>query len=684
MDDSSKNLLGEYTLHEQLGAGGMGVVYRATHSRLQRKAAIKLIRGGVSSPERITRFEVEARAVAKLDHRGIVPIYEIGVAGDQHFLALAYIEGETLAHRIARGPLSAEEAATLLRKICAAVSYAHNQGVIHRDLKPANILLDKNGEPHITDFGLARLENENQALTIEGDIFGTPGYMAPEQCAGLSDEIGPVTDVYALGAVLFSMLTGFPPFQGATARKTVAQVLEREANSPRLLNSEIPRDLEAICLKCLQKDFRQRYASAADLVADLRAFIEGDPIAARPSGFLHRATAFVRHESRNPQCGLLIFALSLVLCCITLVAVDERRAAHLKIQQDVREIARNLDLIHTKWRRQPKEQFDKDANIALHAAKDAADNASFRGEMLVSGAMIYLLLNFFLAVGGFYGAWRLWTQSPTIATTLWTALVVGVAMPLLIIFGIGVALGGKGLQIALKIPIEIASTTLGALSLTAGALMGVCCVVALMASRANRERFEFRRLGSRHRLRIGTTLLAARFGRPKIAVYVVMVPLSLIALAGAFVFFINLLGEILFPIMRLEFILIISAFLALSLVGEYILASKTIWAVTQEGTLWKLVTRAGATLESPFVPTCYRISFGEAFLFEVSYTLLGGRVDQNLRDTNYWIILHRGQRYLFYARVGVELSKVFSSSAPAISPAIDSDPFASTIVKPGT
>jgi serine/threonine protein kinase len=246
MDDSSKNLLGEYTLHEQLGAGGMGVVYRATHSRLQRKAAIKLIRGGVSSPERITRFEVEARAVAKLDHRGIVPIYEIGVAGDQHFLALAYIEGETLAHRIARGPLSAEEAATLLRKICAAVSYAHNQGVIHRDLKPANILLDKNGEPHITDFGLARLENENQALTIEGDIFGTPGYMAPEQCAGLSDEIGPVTDVYALGAVLFSMLTGFPPFQGATARKTVAQVLEREANSPRLLNSEIPRDLPQV------------------------------------------------------------------------------------------------------------------------------------------------------------------------------------------------------------------------------------------------------------------------------------------------------------------------------------------------------------------------------------------------------------------------------------------------------
>lgn len=678
MDDSVSRSLGEYTLHEQLGAGGMGVVYRATHARLQRTAAIKLIRGGAHGPAQQSRFEVEARAAAKLDHPGIVSIYEIGVDGDQPFLAFAYIDGETLAQRIARGPFSGEEAARLLRKVCDAASYAHQQGVIHRDLKPANILLDKNGDPHITDFGLARLESEDQALTMEGDVLGTPGYMAPEQCAGMSDEIGAATDVYALGAILYCMLTGFPPFQAATARETIAQVLEREANSPRLLNSEIPRDLEAICLKCLQKDRGQRYASAVDLASDLEAFLDGSLIAARPRGVWQRASAFLLHESRLAQCGLLIGALSLVLLCISFVGLDERSAAHMRVRQHLNGIVRNLESIETHWRQQPKEQVDKDSRMALQSAKISASEAKWRGDLQVSGGTVYLLVNSFVALGGFFLAWRLWTKGPTISATLWTALGVGLVMPLVMLMAIALLSGGKAFQAVIEIPSGIAATTLGKLSLLSAALMGACCVVALLACRANREKFEFRRLGSRHRRRAGATHLAARFGWPKIAVYAVIVPLSLLAMAAAFGFFMQLLGEILVPL-RIELVLAISAILAVSLLGEYFLASRSIWAITQEGKLWKIITRAGATLETPFAPTCYRISFGEAFLFEVSYTMLGGRVDQNLRNTSYWIIVHRGRRYLFYSREPVEFSQVFSASAPVTPTAPAVDPFASTI-----
>lgn len=677
MDDASCKSLGEYTLHEQLGAGGMGVVYRATHARLGRTAAIKLIRGE-GGAERAGRFEVEARAAAKLDHPGIVPIFEFGVEGEQSFLALAYVEGETLAQKIAREPLSAEEAARLLSKICSAVDYAHEQGVIHRDLKPANILLDKQGDPHITDFGLARLESDQQGLTMEGDVLGTPGYMAPEQCAGLSDEIGAATDVYALGAVLYCMFTGFPPFQAATARETIAQVLEREANSPRLLNSEIPRDLELICLKCLQKDRAQRYASAGDLEADLRAFLVGGLIAARPRGILQRTSAFLRHEARIPQCGVVIGALSVVLLCITFVSLDERSTAHARTRQEVNDMVRDLELIETRWRRLPTEQFDKDSNVSMQSAKASASELIWRGRMNVSGAGLYLLINSFAAIGGFFLAWRLWTKAPTLSATLWTALVLGVAMPLLTLAGIAALSWGAGLELLRQIPAEIAATTLGKLSLASVGIVGVCCAVALAACRANREKFEYRRLGSRQRQKAGATLMAARYGWPKIAVYTVMVPLSLVVLAGAFVFFIQLIGEILFPL-RIEFVLTISALLAASLVGEYFLAGRSIWGITQEGKLWKLITRAGATLEASAPPRCYRISFGEAFLVEVSYTLLGGRVDQGLRDTAYWIIVHGGQRYLFYAKEPVDLAKLLEAGAPETRKVLSADPFASTV-----
>jgi serine/threonine protein kinase len=681
MTSPASKTLGEYTLHEQLGAGGMGVVYRATHARLNRTAAIKLIRSGASSPGSASRFEVEARAAAKLDHPGIVSIYEIGSDGEQHFLALAYIDGETLAQRIARGPLAAEEAATLLRKICAAVVYAHEQGVIHRDLKPANILLDRSGTPFITDFGLARLESEDQSLTLEGDILGTPGYMAPEQCAGMSDEIGPATDLYSLGAVLFSMLTGFPPFQAATARETLAQVLEHEARSPRQLNSQIPRDLEAICLKCLQKDRRRRYHSVAELEKDLTAFLEGDAIVARPTGIFSRVVNFLRHESRIPQCGVLIFAFSLVLFAITAVALHERHEARTEIKVTSQLVTRQLDTLETKERQKPRSESDPETLKALQSSKQWLSFASSRAEVMVGGAMVYLLINSFVAICSLYMGWLLFTQSPTAANTFWLMITCGFLIPFVILLSIALLTGGKLEHIFIGIPLDIWRTALGKVTLLSVGGIAAASVAAIISLSSNREKFEFRRLGSRHRRTAGQTLMGARFGAPKIAAYFIMVPATLLFTAGMVALFRNILGSVLAPL-RIEFVLALCLLMALALLGEYLLASRTIWALTQEGKHWKMVTRSGATLEASSAPTCYRISHLEAFLFEVTFCQLGGRVDQNLTHTNHWIILHRGQRYLFYPREPADLSSSLGNPAPLTRFGTSTDPFASTIVKP--
>ena len=245
---------GDYEIVREIARGGMGVVFEARQISLNRPVALKMILAGQLADETdVKRFYTEAEAAANLDHPGIVPIFEVGQHEGQHFFSMAFVEGRSLAQRLADGPMPARDAAALLLEVSGAIEYAHRHGVIHRDLKPANILLGGDGRPRVTDFGLAKRVQSGGELTGSGQIMGTPSYMPPEQAGGKRGEIGPAADVYALGATLYALVTGRPPFQAATAMDTVIQVLSDEPVAPRRLNASIPHDLETICLKCLEK-----------------------------------------------------------------------------------------------------------------------------------------------------------------------------------------------------------------------------------------------------------------------------------------------------------------------------------------------------------------------------------------------------------------------------------------------
>src|SRR5271166_5934665 len=255
---------GDYEIVREIARGGMGVVFLARQISLNRTVALKMILAGQLADETdVRRFYTEAEAAANLDHPGIVPIYEVGQHEGQHYFSMGFVEGQSLAQRLADGPLPPREAAELIRRVSEAIEYAHQHGVIHRDLKPANVLLDQNGNPRVTDFGLAKRVQGESGLTGSGQIMGTPSYMPPEQAGGERGGVGPAADVYALGATLYALVTGRPPFQAATAMDTVIQVVSDEPVPPRRLNASIPSDLETICLKCLQKEPALRYASAA-------------------------------------------------------------------------------------------------------------------------------------------------------------------------------------------------------------------------------------------------------------------------------------------------------------------------------------------------------------------------------------------------------------------------------------
>jgi serine/threonine protein kinase len=273
---------GEYELLQEVARGGMGVVYKARQRSLDRIVALKMIlEGQLASEESVRRFHQEARSAAALDHPCIVPIYEIGQFDGHHFFTMAFIEGTTLSAQVReQGVPPPREAAALLLRLADAVEYAHRRGVLHRDLKPENVLVDQDGRPRITDFGLAKSMGNASGLTSAGRIMGTPGYMAPEQAWGRLHQMGPATDVYALGGILYFMLTGRAPFEGASTMEVLSQVTNRPPTSPRQLVPAIPADLEAICLKCLEKEPPDRYASAGDLVAALRAssVLEGGPM----------------------------------------------------------------------------------------------------------------------------------------------------------------------------------------------------------------------------------------------------------------------------------------------------------------------------------------------------------------------------------------------------------------------
>src|SRR5437660_5247068 len=278
---------GDYELLEEIGCGGQGVVYRARQKSLNRMVALKVIGlGRWATNAHIKRFRLEAEAAASLDHPCIVPIHEIGESDGSCYFSMQLVEGRRLDEVIKREPMPNRRAAELIVKLARTISYAHQRGILHRDIKPGNILIDADGEPHLTDFGLARLIERESTITgtmVEG--LGTPSYMAPEQASGDGAQLTSATDVYGLGAVFYHLLTGHAPFVGGTTYETVRLLLETEPRQPRLWNPKIDRDLATICLKCLEKDPQRRYVSAFALAEDLEHWLKHEPIRAKPSGF---------------------------------------------------------------------------------------------------------------------------------------------------------------------------------------------------------------------------------------------------------------------------------------------------------------------------------------------------------------------------------------------------------------
>jgi predicted Ser/Thr protein kinase len=306
---SKVHYFGDYEILKEIARGGMGVVYRARQKSLNRIVALKIILAGeFASSADIQRFHTEAEAAANLDHPGVVPIYEVGEFEGRHYFSMGYVEGQSLAAKVAQGPLPPREAAQLLKAVAEAIQYAHQKGVIHRDLKPANILLDSTGRPRVTDFGLAKRVEGGSQVTRSGQILGTPSYMPPEQAAG--GAIVPASDVYAMGAVLYVLLTGRPPFCAAEPLDTLAQVLNAEPVSPRQLNPDVPRDLETIVLKCLEKSSQRRYATAEELAEELECYLAGRPIRARPVSQRERLWRWCRRNpSRAAAAGVALLSL---------------------------------------------------------------------------------------------------------------------------------------------------------------------------------------------------------------------------------------------------------------------------------------------------------------------------------------------------------------------------------------
>ena len=287
-----------YEILEVIGHGGMGVVYKANQQGLNRLVALKMVLAGASaSPHDLARFRAEAESVAQLQHPNIVQIFEIGEQNGCPFLALEYVGGGSLAEHLNGTPVAPRQAAELVLSLARAIEHAHDRGIVHRDLKPANVLLQPDGLPKIADFGLAKREKANQSHTQTGTILGSPSYMSPEQASGRTDEIGPATDIYALGVILYELLTGRPPFKGATVLETIDQVREHDPVPPRFLLPKTPRDLETICLKCLEKRPQRRYASAGDLAADLRAYLQGEPISAQSLTVFDQVARSISHNS---------------------------------------------------------------------------------------------------------------------------------------------------------------------------------------------------------------------------------------------------------------------------------------------------------------------------------------------------------------------------------------------------
>jgi serine/threonine protein kinase/Tfp pilus assembly protein PilF len=302
---------GDYELLEEVGRGGQGAVYRARQKSLNRTVALKVIGLGQWATEaHLKRFRREAEAAASLAHPGIVPIHEVGERDGYCYFSMNFVEGGQLDEVVRRTPISIRQAAELIAKVARIVHYAHEHGILHRDIKPGNILLDQKGEPHLTDFGLARLVETESTVTRTREVLGTPSYMAPEQAVGETRKLTSATDVYGLGAVLYQLLTGQPPFAGQTTYETIRLLLDTEPRPPRVLNPKIDRDLSTICLKCLEKDPKRRYSSALALAEDLEHWLKHEPIWAKRRGFVIRAGKWVQRKPAIAALSASLVALA--------------------------------------------------------------------------------------------------------------------------------------------------------------------------------------------------------------------------------------------------------------------------------------------------------------------------------------------------------------------------------------
>jgi serine/threonine-protein kinase len=368
-----------YQIFGVLGRGAMGVVYKARQRGLKRVVALKMILAGAhATAADLARFKAEAEAVARLQHPNIVQIYEVGEEQGRPFFSLEFVDGTSLARKIAGTPQPDRAAAETLLALARGMDYAHRAGVVHRDLKPANVLLTRDGVPKISDFGLAKQVEEDSGQTRPGTVLGTPSYMAPEQAHGRTRDVGPHSDVYGLGAILYELLTGRAPFRAATVLETLRQVCHEEPVPPGLLRPGAPRDLETICLKCLHKEPTRRYPSAADLADDLERYLKGEPVRARPIGRLERLARWCR---RNPGVAGLTGAVALLLVAIALGALAF--AWQVRRQNELLN-AKNAELERSN---QAKEEARQ---AALANAKEARDkHTQAYSHMVELGRRVY-------------------------------------------------------------------------------------------------------------------------------------------------------------------------------------------------------------------------------------------------------------------------------------------------------
>ena len=307
----------DYELLKEIGRGGQGVVYRARQKSLNRIVALKIIGvGGWATEAHLKRFRLEAEAAASLNHPFIVPIHEIRERGGYCYFSMNLIEDGQLDEVVKHGLMPVRRAAELIARLARTVHYAHQHGILHRDIKPGNVLLDKEGAPHLTDFGLARLVETESTVTRTTEMLGTPSYMAPEQAGGNGTEVSAAADIYGLGAILYHLLTGSPPFVGRSAYETIRLVLEAEARQPRLSNRKVDRDLSTVCLKCLEKDPQRRYLSALALAEDLERWLRREPIKARRSSLVSRGRKWLH---RNPTTAVSVSSLAALVVAIGVI-----------------------------------------------------------------------------------------------------------------------------------------------------------------------------------------------------------------------------------------------------------------------------------------------------------------------------------------------------------------------------